>query len=135
MIYLFGGETLYRMFFEEDHIVAYGVQIIHVIIFIVLFQVSQVIYMGCLRGAGDTAYTAMASTVSVTVIRTLFSYVCGIALGWGITGIWLGVLDPVQGGQVDQDQDLMSRYSSGAMLSNSSHAASRSRFCSGLSWS
>lgn len=92
VIYLFGGETLYRMFFEEDHIVAYGVQIIHVIIFIVLFQVSQVIYMGCLRGAGDTAYTAMASTVSVTVIRTLFSYVCGIALGWGITGIWLGVL-------------------------------------------
>ena len=48
----------------QDYIVAYGVQIIHVIIFIVLFQVSQVIYMGCLRGAGDTAYTAMASTVS-----------------------------------------------------------------------
>ena len=92
VIYLFGGETLYRLFFEEDHIVAYGVQIIHVIIIIVLFQVSQVIYMGCLRGAGDTTYTAMASTVSVTVIRTLFSYVCGIALGWGITGIWLGVL-------------------------------------------
>ena len=57
-----------------------------------LFQVSQVIYMGCLRGAGDTTYTAMASTVSVTVIRTLFSYLCGIVLGWGITGIWLGVL-------------------------------------------
>ena len=92
VIYLLGGETLYRLFFEEDHIVAYGVQIIHVIIIIVLFQVSQVIYMGCLRGAGDTTYTAMASTVSVTVIRTLFSYLCGIVLGWGITGIWLGVL-------------------------------------------
>lgn len=92
VIYLFEGETLYRLFFEEDHIVAYGVQIIHVIIVIVLFQVSQVIYMGCLRGAGDTTYTAIASTVSVTVIRTLFSYLCGIVLGWGITGIWLGVL-------------------------------------------
>lgn len=69
VIYFLGGETLYRLFFEEDNIVAYGVQIIHVVIFIVLFQVSQVIYMGCLRGAGDTTYTAIASTVSVTVIQ------------------------------------------------------------------
>lgn len=92
IIYFFGGEALYRLFFEEEHIVAYGVQIIHVVIFIVLFQVSQVIYMGCLRGAGDTAYTAMASTISVTLIRTSFSYLCGILLNWGITGIWLGIL-------------------------------------------
>lgn len=92
IVYLLGGETLYRMFFEESNIVAYGVQIIHVIIVIVLFQVSQVIYMGCLRGAGDTTYTAIASTISVTIIRTLFSYLCGIVFAWGITGIWLGVL-------------------------------------------
>lgn len=92
IVYLLGGETLYRMFFEESNIVAYGVQIIHVIIVIVLFQVSQVIYMGCLRGAGDTTYTAIASTISVTIIRTLFSYLCGIVFVWGITGIWLGVL-------------------------------------------
>lgn len=92
IVYLLGGETLYQMFFEESNIVAYGVQIIHVIIVIVLFQVSQVIYMGCLRGAGDTTYTAIASTISVTIIRTLFSYLCGIVFAWGITGIWLGVL-------------------------------------------
>lgn len=93
VLYFFGGETLYRLFFkEEDHIVAYGVQIMHVIIFIVLFQVVQVIYMGCLRGAGDTRYTAVVSTISVTIIRTGFSYLCGIVLKWGITGIWLGIL-------------------------------------------
>ena len=92
VIYFFGGETLYRLFFVEDNIVAYGVQIIRVIIIIVLFQVSQVIYMGCLRGAGDTTYTAIASTISVTVIRTGFSYLCGILLAWRIPGIWLGIL-------------------------------------------
>ena len=48
--------------------------------------------MGCLRGAGDTAYTAMASMVSVTLIRTAGSYIFGYMLGWGIFGIWLGVL-------------------------------------------
>jgi len=63
-----------------------------VIIFVVVFQISQASYMGCLRGAGDTAYTAMASTISVTIIRTAVSYFCGYTLGLGIVGIWLGVL-------------------------------------------
>ena len=92
LFFFFGGEALYRLFFVEDDIVAYGVRIVNVIIFIVLFQVAQVIYMGCLRGAGDTRYTAFVSTLSVTIIRTGFSYLCGIVLKWGITGIWLGVL-------------------------------------------
>lgn len=92
VIYFFGGETLYRLFFEEDHIVAYGVQIIRLIIVIVLFQISQVIYMGCLRGGGDTTYTAIASTVSVTIIRTAGSYIFGFMLGLGMAGIWMGIL-------------------------------------------
>lgn len=92
VIYFLGGETLYRLFFEEEEIVAIGVGIIRTIIFIVLFQVSQVVYMGCLRGAGDTAYTAMASTISVTVIRTTASYLCGFTLGLGMVGIWMGIL-------------------------------------------
>ena len=92
VIYFFGGETIYRMFFREENIIAYGVNIIHCICIIVLFQVSQVIYMGCLRGAGDTAYTAVASTISVTLIRTAASYIFGFTLGLGMTGIWMGIL-------------------------------------------
>ena len=92
VLYFFGGETICRMFFREESIVAYGVNIIHCICIIVLFQVSQVIYMGCLRGAGDTAYTAMASTISVTLIRTAASYIFGFTLGLGMTGIWMGIL-------------------------------------------
>lgn len=91
-VYFLFGETLYRLFFVEEEIIAVGVDIIRVIIFIVLFQVSQVIYMGCLHGAGDTAYTAFASTVSVTIIRTGISFLCGYVFNWGMTGIWLGIL-------------------------------------------
>lgn len=66
-IYLFGGRWLYSLFFEEQHIIEIGVSIIHVIIFVVIFQICQVIYMGCLRGAGDTLYTAVASMISVNI--------------------------------------------------------------------
>ena len=92
VIYFFGAGTLMRLFFAEEHIVAIGVGIMRVIIFVVIFQISQVVYMGCLRGAGDTFYTAVASTISVTFIRTLGSWLGGYVFGFGIIGIWLGVL-------------------------------------------
>lgn len=92
VLYFLGAGWLYRMFFKEKEIVAIGVKIMYVIIFTVIFQIRQVIYMGCLRGAGDTLYTAIGSTVSVTIIRTVVSYLFGYTLGFGIVGIWIGVL-------------------------------------------
>ena len=90
--YFLGAEPLMRLFFEEEEIVDRGVRIMYVIIFVVILQIAQVIYMGCLRGAGDTLYTAVASTVSVTLMRTIGSYFFGYVLAMGITGIWLGVI-------------------------------------------
>lgn len=92
LIYFFGAGPLMRLFFREWEIVEIGVSIMRVIIFIVILQIAQVIYMGCLRGAGDTLYTAVASTISVTIVRTLGSYVFGYVFGLGIIGIWFGVV-------------------------------------------
>ncbi len=92
VIYFTGARPFFGLYFREAHIVDIGVQIMRVIIFVVVFQISQVIYMGCLRGAGDTLYTAAVSTFSVTLVRTAVSYIGGYVLGWGIIGIWLGVL-------------------------------------------
>lgn len=89
--YFFGAEFLMSLFFKETEIIKIGVSIMHVIIFVVIFQIIQVVYMGCLRGAGDTLYTAIASTISVTIVRTVGSFVFGYILGFGITGIWVGV--------------------------------------------
>lgn len=92
VVYLAGARWLMELFFEEEQIVDIGVGIMRVMILVVILQISQVIYMGCLRGAGDTLYTAMASAISVTVMRTLGSYVFGYMLGFGIIGIWIGVV-------------------------------------------
>lgn len=92
LIYFFGARPFMSLYFEEENIISIGVGIMRVIIFVVVFQIGQVVYMGCLRGAGDTFYTAVASTVSVTVIRTVVSYLGGYVFGLGIIGIWLGVL-------------------------------------------
>ncbi len=92
VLYLLGGGWLYGMFFEEQEIIDIGVGIMRVIALIVVLQISQVIYMGCLRGAGDTLFTAIASTISVTIMRTAGSYFFCYVLNWGIIGIWMGVV-------------------------------------------
>ena len=93
MVYLLGGKALFGLFFPtEPHIVTICIHISYVIIVTILFQISQVIYMGCLRGAGDTKYTAKVSMISVSVIRTIFAYVCCYLFNMGIIGIWMGIL-------------------------------------------
>lgn len=92
LIYLLGGRMLYRLFFTEPEIVDMGVQIMRLMVLVVVLQIAQVIYMGCLRGAGDVFFTMAASTFSVTMVRTLGSYVMGYVMGWGLIGVWMGVM-------------------------------------------
>ena len=92
VFYLLGGRLLYSLYFKEAHIIAMGVEIMRVIVIIVILQISQVIYMGCLRGAGDVLFTTVASTISVTFVRTLCSYALCYTFGLGLIGIWFGVV-------------------------------------------
>ena len=92
VLYILGGKAFFGLYFKEPHIVAMGVQIMQIIVIVVMLQISQVIYMGCLRGAGDVRFTTMVSTFSVTFVRTVSSYLLCYGLGLGMIGIWLGVV-------------------------------------------
>ncbi|MDO4284895.1 MAG: MATE family efflux transporter [Eubacteriales bacterium] len=92
LVMFFGGRAIYSLYFQEPHILEYGVLITRFIMVIVPLQISQIIYGACLRAAGDIRYTLVASLISVMVIRTLSTYVLTSVLGLGLAGIWLGVL-------------------------------------------
>ncbi len=93
VIFLLFSKWIMSLFFPENpDIIDIGVSIMYVVTVTVLLQIRQCIYMGSLRGAGDTKYTAFISTFSVTVTRTIIGYVCCYPLGMGIIGVWLGVL-------------------------------------------
>lgn len=92
LVFLLGGRMIFGLFFEEENIVNLGVSLSRIIAVIVLFQIPQVVYMGCLRGAGDVVFTMIASTISVTLIRTLVSYVMCYPVGLALTGVWMGIV-------------------------------------------
>ena len=60
-----------------------------------VFQVSdgiQAVGAGVLRGAGDTRFTLFANLVGHWALGMPAALGLGLALGWGVTGLWWGLL-------------------------------------------
>lgn len=55
-------------------------------------QISQVIYNGALRGAGDTKYVAFTSAICIGIVRPLSAYIFCYPVGWGLFGAWVSLL-------------------------------------------
>lgn len=92
IVYLTCGHWLYGLFFEEEHIVAMGVQVLRCLLVIVMLQICAVIYTGCLRAGGDNIYASTVTTSSILLVRTSVSYLCCYVFHLGLMGIWMGVL-------------------------------------------
>jgi len=81
-----------NLYFNDIDVINMGVMITRFMMVIVLLQISQLIFAGCLRSGGDVKYTMITGFVSVTLIRTLVTIVAVNYLNLGLVGIWLGVL-------------------------------------------
>jgi len=93
ILFLTCGRMFYQLYFPNDpQIVDIGVMIMRFMVLMVLCQVSQVVFSGSLRGAGDIRFTTVTSMFSVAIIRPLVCYLAAYPLGLGVAGIWLGML-------------------------------------------
>lgn len=91
-IFVIFRKSLFRIFFNDPKIIEMGEMIIMFLIFIVLFQISQVIFGGCLRAAGDVKFTLFSSLISITFVRSVATLFYVNVLNLGLAGIWMGVL-------------------------------------------
>lgn len=44
------------------------------------------------KGAGDARYTVMTTLIGMFLFRICLAYVFGIFWGWGVVGVWLGIV-------------------------------------------
>lgn len=91
LIFVFGGRWIFSWFSTEAPILDYGQMIMSVLSVVIFLQISQVIYSGCLRGAGDTRYTALVSLISVALIRPGAGWLFCYPLALGLFGAWIGL--------------------------------------------
>ncbi len=80
------------LYSSTPEVVEMGSRVLLFIAVITYIQTSQVIYTGCLRGAGDTRFTAVTAMVSVGLVRPLFGYLLTYPVGWGLYGAWAAIL-------------------------------------------
>ncbi|MEF9919607.1 MAG: MATE family efflux transporter [Erysipelotrichaceae bacterium] len=80
-----------QIFTSDPLIIEKGSQIIFIICATMMFQITQVITFGCLRGAGDVKFTATLSLISVAAIRPTLTWLLAFPLGLGLIGAWLSL--------------------------------------------
>lgn len=91
VVFVLGGRFIFSWFSSEEAILDYGVMIMQVMSLVIFLQIPQVIFNGCLRGAGDTRYTALTSLFSVTFVRPFFGWLLCFPLNMGLFGAWVGL--------------------------------------------
>ena len=92
IIFFTFSEPILRLFTDEAHIIQAGIPLIWITGIVTFAQTSQVVFSGCLRGAGDTKFVAMVSFISILFLRPILSYVLCYPLGLGLMGAWIGII-------------------------------------------
>lgn len=91
-LFIFGGKGLMGLFTDEEIIIQAGSRLLVITAFASIAQISSLVYLGCLRGAGDTKFVAIASAISIALIRPIVTYILCFPVGLGLTGAWLSLL-------------------------------------------
>lgn len=91
-VYIPFGRRLFALFSHTPEVQRYGVQLMYVISVVVFIQITMVIFVSCLRAAGDVRYVAVMNFVSIGTVRWMLAYVLCYPVGLGLVGAWLGML-------------------------------------------
>ena len=86
------GRHIVGWFSDDASILQTGAILMAMLAVICPFQISQVIFSGCLRGAGDTRYMAVVSMFTVALLRPVLTYILVYPVAMGVVGAWVAIL-------------------------------------------
>jgi putative MATE family efflux protein len=91
LLYFFGAPVLYRLLSNDPRVWELGVP---VLMWMAPFQLALApisVYIGALRGAGDTRVPVLINAAGLGLVRIPVSALCGITLARGLLGAWTGM--------------------------------------------
>ncbi len=87
----FGRYGLMGLYTTDQEVIALGANILIIMSACTHLQTSQIVYNGCLRGAGDSRYVALISLLGVTIVRPVSTYLFCYPFGFGVYGAWISL--------------------------------------------
>ncbi|HHY51955.1 MAG TPA: MATE family efflux transporter, partial [Clostridiales bacterium] len=92
LVFVLRGRWIFSLFSNDPAIVKVSEAIMVIISITTMGQAIQLVYMGSLRGAGDTRYTAVVSMVCLMILRPCLAWLLTYPAKMGLIGAWLGFL-------------------------------------------
>lgn len=91
VVFLLFPDTIVGFFSHDPDVLATGAVLLAVAAVFQLFDGFQVVATGALRGAGDTRTPMLANLFGHWFIGLPIGYFLGLHLGWGASGVWIGL--------------------------------------------
>lgn len=91
VMFFFFGPQLVGLYSPDPIIIRNTSAALKIIAIVQPFQSSQFILAGALRGAGDTFWPLVSTSVGVLFIRVVLSHIFVNIMGYGLVGAWMAV--------------------------------------------
>nr|WP_294943849.1 MATE family efflux transporter [uncultured Mucilaginibacter sp.] len=92
IIFTLFNHALPYIYTTDKSVIAISEQLLIVAAFFQLFDGTQVVGLGVLRGIGDVNIPTVITFISYWIIGLPVGYLLGIHLGLGVTGVWYGLV-------------------------------------------
>lgn len=80
-----------RLYTDDPEVISMASSVLRLIAVSQPFLAAAMVLAGALRGAGDTRWVLIITTIGVWCVRLVLAYVLCIVLGWGLIGAWIGM--------------------------------------------
>lgn len=91
LLFIFANNVLPFLYTEDQAVISIAAQLLIIAGFFQLFDGTQVVGLGVLRGIGDVNIPTFITFVAYWVIGIPLGYFLGIYLNMGVSGIWYGL--------------------------------------------
>ena len=90
IILALAGKSILSAFTDNPDIIAMGVWVLVIDIFLEVGRTANIFAVGTLRATGDAVYPVIIGIIFQWSIAVGLSYFIGIPLGFGLVGMWVG---------------------------------------------
>lgn len=86
------ARQLIGIYTDNQQIISMGVAVLLVDVFLEPGRTFNIVFIHSLRGAGDVIFPVIMAIISMWGVGVVVGYVFGVVLGYGLQGIWIGLL-------------------------------------------
>jgi MATE family multidrug resistance protein len=91
ILFVLANHLLPYIYTEDTAVIEIAAQLLIIAGFFQLFDGTQVVGLGVLRGIGDVNIPTLITFIAYWVIGIPLGYLLGIKMGMGVNGIWYGL--------------------------------------------